>query len=133
MRTLTLIEHVSLDGAMQVTDDGDGLPYHDWTASYRTPEGRDFVALGPLDADVTRARRRPRRRTRADRLPGAARHGRAPLRARHTRTRARVGEHASGGDGGEAGEVSGERGVEEGAAEGGHCAERDSTRFDLAL
>lgn len=64
MRTLTLIEHDSLDGAMQVSNDGDGFPYHDWTASDRTPEGRDFVALGTLDADVTRARTRPRRRKR---------------------------------------------------------------------
>lgn len=44
MRTLRLIEHVSLDGVLQVSDDGDGaFPYGDWTAPYRTPAGRDEV------------------------------------------------------------------------------------------
>lgn len=43
MRTLTIIEHVSLDGVIQYSDDGDGFAYADWTAPYRTPAGRDAV------------------------------------------------------------------------------------------
>ena len=38
MRTLKVIEHMSLDGVIQV--DGHGFPYGDWSAPYRTPEGR---------------------------------------------------------------------------------------------
>ena len=34
--------HVSLDGVIQTSDE-DGFPYADWTAPYRTPEGRDAV------------------------------------------------------------------------------------------
>ena len=43
MRTLTILEHISLDGVVQHSDDDDGFPYPDWTAPYRTPEGRDAV------------------------------------------------------------------------------------------
>lgn len=44
MRTLKIIEHVSLDGVMQHTaDDDDGFPYNDWTTPYRTPAGRDAL------------------------------------------------------------------------------------------
>lgn len=43
MRTLKIIEHISLDGVMQVTADGTDFPYGDWTAPYRTPEGRDAI------------------------------------------------------------------------------------------
>jgi dihydrofolate reductase len=43
MRKLRIIEHVSLDGVIQNSTDDDGFPYPDWTASYRTPEGRDAV------------------------------------------------------------------------------------------
>lgn len=49
MRTLEIIEHVSIDGVIQVSADaGDGgedraFPYGDWTAPYRTPAGRDAV------------------------------------------------------------------------------------------
>ena len=43
MRKLKIIEHVSLDGVMQNSDDGDGFPYGDWTAAYRTPAGRDAI------------------------------------------------------------------------------------------
>ena len=43
MRTLTLIEHVSLDGVIQHSVDDDGFPYPDWSAPYRTPAGRDAV------------------------------------------------------------------------------------------
>lgn len=43
MRKLKIMEHVSLDGVIQHSDDGDGFPYGDWTAPYRTPAGRDAV------------------------------------------------------------------------------------------
>lgn len=44
MRKLKIIEHISLDGVMQVSgDEGDDFPYGDWTAPYRTPEGRDAI------------------------------------------------------------------------------------------
>ncbi len=38
-----IMEHISLDGVIQHSDDGDDFPYGDWTAPYRTPEGRDAV------------------------------------------------------------------------------------------
>ena len=38
MRKLKIIEHISLDGVIQVSgEDGD------WTAPYRTPAGRDAI------------------------------------------------------------------------------------------
>lgn len=43
MRKLKIIEHVSLDGVIQHSADGDGFPYSDWTAPYRSPAGRDAV------------------------------------------------------------------------------------------
>ena len=43
MRKLRIIEHMSLDGVIQHSDDGDGFPHSDWTAPYRTPAGRDAV------------------------------------------------------------------------------------------
>lgn len=43
MRKLRIIEHISLDGVIQHSADGDGFPYSDWTAPYRTPAGRDAV------------------------------------------------------------------------------------------
>jgi dihydrofolate reductase len=46
MRKLKLIEHISLDGVIQVSsgpgEDGD-FPYGDWTAPYRTPAGLAIV------------------------------------------------------------------------------------------
>jgi len=42
MRKLKIMAHVSLDGVIQTSDE-DGFPYADWTAPYRTPEGRDAV------------------------------------------------------------------------------------------
>ena len=42
MRGLKIIEHISLDGVIQVSGE-DGVPYGDWTAPYRTPAGRDAV------------------------------------------------------------------------------------------
>jgi dihydrofolate reductase len=45
MRKLKIIEHISLDGVIQVSgspSEGD-LPYGDWTAPYRTPAGLEMV------------------------------------------------------------------------------------------
>jgi dihydrofolate reductase len=46
MRRLKIIEHISLDGVIQHSADGDGFPYSDWTAPYRTPAGRDAMLAG---------------------------------------------------------------------------------------
>ncbi|HEX9009083.1 MAG TPA: dihydrofolate reductase family protein [Holophagaceae bacterium] len=43
MRRLRIIEHISLDGVIQHSADGDGFPYSDWTVAYRTPEGREAM------------------------------------------------------------------------------------------
>ncbi len=45
MRKLKIIEHISLDGVIQISDPQgeDDLPYGDWTAPYRTPEGFAIV------------------------------------------------------------------------------------------
>ena len=43
MRQLKIVEHLSLDGVIQHSDDGDGFPYSDWSAPYRTPVGREAV------------------------------------------------------------------------------------------
>ncbi len=43
MRTLKIIEHISLDGVIQHSADEGDFPYSDWTAPYRTPAGRDAV------------------------------------------------------------------------------------------
>lgn len=43
MRKLKVIEHISLDGVMQVSADGDDFPYSEWTVPYRTPAGRDVL------------------------------------------------------------------------------------------
>jgi dihydrofolate reductase len=43
MRTLKIIEHISLDGVIQHSADDGDFPYGDWTAPYRTPAGRDAV------------------------------------------------------------------------------------------
>lgn len=43
MRKLKIIEHISLDGVIQHSADGDGFSYNDWTAPYRSPAGRDVV------------------------------------------------------------------------------------------
>lgn len=43
MRTLKIIEHISLDGIIQHSQDDDDFPYSDWTAPYRTPAGRELV------------------------------------------------------------------------------------------
>ena len=43
MRKLRIMEHISLDGVIQHSSDDDGFPYSDWSAPYRTPDGRDAV------------------------------------------------------------------------------------------
>jgi dihydrofolate reductase len=43
MRKLKIIEHISLDGVIQVSADESDFPYGDWTAPYRTPAGRDVI------------------------------------------------------------------------------------------
>jgi dihydrofolate reductase len=43
MRKLKIIEHISLDGVIQHSADNGSFPYSDWTASYRSPEGRDAM------------------------------------------------------------------------------------------
>lgn len=43
MRKLKIFEHISLDGIIQNSADGGDFPYSDWTAPYRTPEGREAV------------------------------------------------------------------------------------------
>jgi dihydrofolate reductase len=43
VRTLKVIEHISLDGVIQHSDDEGDFPYSDWTVPYRTPAGRDAV------------------------------------------------------------------------------------------
>lgn len=45
MRKLKIIEHISLDGVIEVPAPGEEVdfPYGDWTAPYRTPAGRDLV------------------------------------------------------------------------------------------
>ena len=40
MRKLKIMEHISLDGVIEV---GADFPYGDWTAPYRTPEGFALV------------------------------------------------------------------------------------------
>ncbi|MBC3874461.1 dihydrofolate reductase family protein [Undibacterium flavidum] len=43
MRKLKIIEHISLDGVIQHSADGDDFAYSDWTAPYRTPAGREAM------------------------------------------------------------------------------------------
>src|SRR5689334_7002920 len=49
MRKLKIIEHISLDGVIQHSADGDGFPYSDWTAPYRTPAGREAIMAAQGD------------------------------------------------------------------------------------
>ena len=44
MRKLKIMEHISLDGILQTSDEDGDFPHGDWTAPYRTPAGRDAVA-----------------------------------------------------------------------------------------
>jgi dihydrofolate reductase len=43
MRTLKIIEHISLDGVIQVSGEDGDFPHGDWTAPYRTPAGRNAM------------------------------------------------------------------------------------------
>ena len=43
MRKLKIIEHISLDGVIQVSGEDGDFPYGDWTAPYRSPAGRDAM------------------------------------------------------------------------------------------
>jgi dihydrofolate reductase len=43
MRKLRIIEHISLDGVIQVSGNDGDFPYGDWSAPYRTPAGREAV------------------------------------------------------------------------------------------
>lgn len=43
MRKLRIFEHTSLDGVIQHSADNDDFAYSDWTAPYRSPEGRDAL------------------------------------------------------------------------------------------
>lgn len=43
MRRLRIFEHISLDGVIQHSADGDDFPCSDWTAPYRTAAGRDAI------------------------------------------------------------------------------------------
>ena len=46
MRKLKIIEHISLDGVIQVSGEGGDFPYGDWTAPYQGRHGN--VALTPF-------------------------------------------------------------------------------------
>jgi dihydrofolate reductase len=43
MRKLKITEHISLDGVIQHSAHDGDFAYSDWTAPYRTPEGRDAI------------------------------------------------------------------------------------------
>jgi dihydrofolate reductase len=43
MRKLRIIEHISLDGVIQVSGEDGDFPYREWTAPYRTPAGREAI------------------------------------------------------------------------------------------
>lgn len=43
MRKLKIMEHMSLDGVIQHSADGDDFPYSDWSAPYRSPTGREAI------------------------------------------------------------------------------------------
>ena len=50
MRTLKIIEHVSLDGVVQHSADHNGFPYAEWTTPYRTPDGGAAVLAAHGDS-----------------------------------------------------------------------------------
>lgn len=43
MRKLKIIEHMSLDGVIQNSNEDGDFPWGDWSAPYRTPAGRDVM------------------------------------------------------------------------------------------
>ena len=52
MRKLKIIEHISLDGVIQVSGEDGDFPYGDWTAPYRTPAGRDAIMARMARASI---------------------------------------------------------------------------------
>jgi dihydrofolate reductase len=58
MRKLKIIEHISLDGVIQVSNETGDFPYGDWTAPYRSPAGRDaMLAAHGQSCDLLLGRR----------------------------------------------------------------------------
>ncbi|MGC1462521.1 MAG: SpoIIE family protein phosphatase, partial [Terracidiphilus sp.] len=58
MRKLKIIEHISLDGVIQMTSGPEGdFPYGDWTAQYRSPAGLQIVDEMYGNRDVLLGRR----------------------------------------------------------------------------
>jgi dihydrofolate reductase len=49
MRKLRIMEHISLDGVIQHSADENGFPHGDWSAPYRSPEGRDALLASYRD------------------------------------------------------------------------------------
>jgi dihydrofolate reductase len=43
MRKLKIIEHISLDGVIQVSGEDGAFPYQNWTVPYRTPAGLEAL------------------------------------------------------------------------------------------
>ena len=43
MRKLKVMEHISLDGIIEISGNDSDFPYGDWTAPYRTPAGREAI------------------------------------------------------------------------------------------
>ena len=57
MRTLKIMEHMSLDGVIQSSGE-DGFPYTDWTLPYRTPAGlNELLAVQGERFDLVLGRR----------------------------------------------------------------------------
>jgi hypothetical protein len=42
MKMLKIVEHISLDGVIQISGEDGDFPDGDWTAPYRIPAGRDY-------------------------------------------------------------------------------------------
>jgi dihydrofolate reductase len=58
MRKLKIIEHITLDGVIQVSGESGAFPYGDWTVPYRTPAGREaMLAAHGESFDVLLGRR----------------------------------------------------------------------------
>lgn len=43
MRAVKIVTHISLDGVVQHSDDGDGFPYSEWSVPYRSAEGLELL------------------------------------------------------------------------------------------
>lgn len=58
MKTLKILEHISLDGIIQHTTDENGFPYGDWMSPYRSAEGgAAIVAAQGEEYDLLLGRR----------------------------------------------------------------------------